>query len=80
MKNAVYVPDLSRQSHAGACEDWWASCNYRDHSSDQTTNAFKFLLNNIGKSCREHLVVMLPGCLSERLLYLYYITLFVFDG
>lgn len=80
MKNVGYPPDLSRQSHAGACEDWWASCNHRDHISDQTANAFKFLLNKIGKSCREHLAVTLYGCLSGKLLCLYYITLFVFDG
>jgi len=55
-------PDLSRQSHAEAWEDWWASCNHRDHSSGQTANTFKLLLK-IGKSCRECLAVMLYGCL-----------------
>lgn len=74
IKNSGCPPHLSRHSHTGACEHCWASFNHRNHNSDQTDNAFKFLLNKIGKSCREHLAMMPYVCLCGKLLYLYHHT------
>lgn len=51
MKNMWYPLDLSRQTHTGACKDWWSSWSHGDHSNDHTACAFNFLLNKIGESC-----------------------------